>query len=117
MTNIVRLVGDRQTGKTEALLRIAAYELVEGHRVLWMGPSRAQDHDAFLRMREHLERYWPRLVEKVWLTNGQQRIKCVTGGMAYFGPQRVTPDCVITDDVSADPEYMHPEARIYKATC
>lgn len=117
MTNVVRLVGDRQSGKTEALLRIAAYALVDGERVLWIGPSRSQDHSAFLRMTDHLEHYWPGKVEKVWRTNGAQRIKMTSGGMMYFGPQRVTPDTCITDDVSGDPEFMYPTARHYKATC
>lgn len=117
MTNIVRMVGDRQSGKTEALLRIVSYALIDGQRVLWLGPSRVSDQDAFMRMRGHLEHYWPGLIEKVWLTNGQQRIKAKSGGMMYFGPQRVAPDVVVTDDMSADAEYMYPMARHYKATC
>jgi hypothetical protein len=117
VTHVVRMVGDRQSGKTEALLRIASYALIDGQLVLWLGPDRHHDQDAFLRMTEHLQHYWPELIVQTWRTNGQQRIKCKGGGMAYFGPQRVAPDVVITDDVSGDPEFMYPQARHYKATC
>lgn len=115
--SIVRLVGDRQSGKTQALLRLAAYALMDGERVLWIGPSRTEDREAFRLMVEHLSHYHPGLVETIWRTNGQQRIRATSGGTMWFGPQRVTPDTVLTDDVSADPEYMYPMARIYKATC
>lgn len=118
MRNPVWLVGARQSGKTEALLRIAAYALLDGECVIWCGPGRTQDHNAFLRMTSHLEHYHPDLIEQIWRTNGQQRIRTTSGGMMYFGPQvGVTPHMVITDDVSADAEFMYPDARVYKATC
>jgi hypothetical protein len=118
MSNPVWLVGARQSGKTEALLRIAAYALVDGECVIWCGPSRTQDDDAFMRMTSHLKHYHPDLILQIRRTNGQQLIRTTSGGMMYFGPQRsVTPNTVIADDVSADPEIMYPDARVYKATC
>lgn len=108
MKTHLTIVGDRQHGKTEALLRLAFSDASFGDTVLFQSENAPQRSDAFARASGIANSR--KDVIKVVLTNGNQRIVFESGGRILFGvsSRGVDVDTHIIDSPTA-PE--HPGAQ------
>ena len=78
----ITLVGDRQSGKTHALLNLGAVEAENGHTVAYIA-------DQLVVARNSFERYVELhaaldTVDRVYRANGEQRVRHKSGGIIYF---------------------------------
>lgn len=119
MRQHLTLLGDRQAGKTTALIRLAALEAVQGESVLYHCQTAPMADDCFHRAVEWLqESALSKEVLKVAHTTGHQRILFVSGGRIVFLPQEsrtmrsITPDIHVMDDVQTEPHVA--ARRIYR---
>lgn len=95
--------GDRQSGKTEALIRLAVMDAVSsGKRVVWAAPSSPLEAEAFARIeRAHA-------AERVCRTTGRRRIGYRSGGEILFvtvgrgGGRGLSAEVLVLDGVADD---------------
>lgn len=88
MKQHLTVLGDRQSGKTTALIRLAVMEAaIEGQRVLYTSYSGAVAEHHFKMTVDWLyESIFRNEIVKVSRTNGQQRITFRSGGTIFFPP-------------------------------
>lgn len=103
----VRVIGDRQTGKTEMLLAFAEKLCREGQRVLYMTRDRKLAQNCFRRVEESV---YDLPGFRAYRTNGQERVTHESGGELRFmtvarEPRGLTVNTLILDDV--DPVYAN----------
>lgn len=106
---MVTISGNRQTGKTKALLDIAAKEAEAGRKVLWFADSRRALVEAHRRLVESMP---ASVVKKVHRGHGQERITVAGGGEVVFicvgryaGRGHVA-DTLIFDDTPVHPDAL-----------
>lgn len=99
--NLVELTGDRQTGKTETLIRTAIADATASRRVLFGNYRWALARNTFERTIAQLPRD---TVHKALRSNGNMRIEFTSGGLIQFfsitgtGQRGVDCDTLILDD-------------------
>lgn len=113
------IVGDRQAGKTKLLVDVAVDEAArQGRDVLFFTPSLDQDAWTLKLIQERAEQLVPGSIERVYLTNGRQRIIFTSGGRVRFrlnrGEANPKVDTHIIDDVSGGDSCVG-ATRIYRA--
>ena len=123
MNRIITVSGDRQAGKTHALLSVVGVIAMRGENALWVtrGTPTAEHHAADLA-----ELIAP-TVHRLSKSDGSPRVETVSGGTVYFrsAGQRMPhhslanlgPRCsaVVFDDVDMPPgiQQRFPDAHIY----
>ena len=114
--NIVELTGDRQSSKTETLIRVAIADAMSGRRVLFGNYRWALARNTFERTIAQLPRD---TVHKALRSNGNMRIELTSGGLIQFasitgtGQRGIAVDTVILDDAH---EYeQHVESAMWCA--
>lgn len=119
--SIVTIAGDRQAGKTHALLALAAADASAGQRVVWFADT--WDYAAYAQ-RSLLDYLNPDLVQKVRLGRGNRSVATTTGGAVSFlsvlgSGKPLAPDTVVFDALERyrlpDVVAAYPQARIYVA--
>ena len=107
------IVGDRQTGKTEALLKLGIADAEAGMTVLYSSRLRSTMKDAF----EHAKLLIAsnRNIEEVRLAHGDESVRFAGGGRFIFGcyetrseGRGIMVNTHLIDDASNDP---HPSAE------
>lgn len=97
--------GDRQTGKTEALLHLGVADAAAGRSVLYSGSSRGAVRDALQRARAFVDSRSD--VERVDLANGKEAVYFDNGGRLLFLPnialRGITVDTHLIDDPFIEP--------------
>lgn len=76
--NVVELTGDRQSGKTETLIRVAIADALSGRRVLFGTYLWAEARNTFERIANAIDNDW---VTRIRRSNGNLRIDLVNGGL------------------------------------
>ena len=98
---VVSIEGDRQTGKTETLLRIGASEFLAGNRILWVSSALALARNDHMRMLEYLDGEWSRRTSgaaNLTITGDRGgEIRFITGRIPGAG-RGVEADVLILDD-------------------
>lgn len=112
------IVGDRQAGKTRLLVDVAVDEAArQGRDVLFFTPSLDQDSWMLKLIQERAEQLIPGAVERVYRTNGRQRITFTSGGRVRFRldkDENPRVDTHIIDDVSGGDSCVG-ATRIFRA--
>lgn len=117
------ITGDRQAGKTKMLVDVAIDEAArQGRSVLFFTPSRNQDSYTLSLIEDRAQHLCPELIERVYRTNGRERILFKGGGLVYFrepgreSSRRHQPDVDthIIDDVSGGDSCVG-ATRIFRA--
>ena len=114
--NIVELTGDRQSGKTETLIRVAIADAMSGRRVLFGNYRWALARNTFERIANEIDNDW---ITRVRRAAGNLRIEFVNGGLIDVravttnGQRGIAVDTVILDDAH---EYeQHVESAMWCA--
>ena len=118
--NVVTISGDRQAGKTHALMALAAAEASIGQTVVWFAEDSYHAHVALQQMPGFIA---SNLIDKIRYGNGNRKIITTPGGTIVFGSAngsgggcRVRADTVIWDALRPVPSELpcaYPDARIY----
>lgn len=82
--NRLHIIGDRQTGKTDIALSYAGTLIRNGHNVVMYTENGPYVDDLV----ERFERFHFRLGQKIWHSNGAQRVRDESGGTLYFTTPR-----------------------------
>ena len=79
---MIKVSGDRQTGKTHLLLELAAFEAIAGKSVLFECHDWKVAEDAHRRL---LDQHMPQqYVERSWQSNGNRLVTTLNGGSVRF---------------------------------
>lgn len=114
--NTVELTGDRQSGKTEALIRTAIADAMAGRRVLFGTYRWTVARNTFDRIGNQIDNDW---ITRIRRSNGNLRIDLVNGGLIDVravttnGHRGIDVDTVILDNAH---EYeQHVESAMWCA--
>lgn len=114
--NIVELTGDRQSGKTETLIRVAIADAISRRRVLFGTYRWAVALNTFDRIANEIDNDW---ITRVRRSSGNLRIELVNGGLIDVravttnGHRGIDVDTVILDNAH---EYeQHVESAMWCA--
>lgn len=125
--NVVELTGDRQSGKTETLIRVAIADAMSGRRVLFGTYLWAVARNTFDRIANEIDNDW---ITRVRRSSGNLRIELVNGGLIDVravttnGHRGIDCDTVILDDAHEYEQHIEsamwcavasPNPRVYIA--
>ncbi len=120
----VTLVGDAMSGKTHALLNLAAVEAQAGRTVVYVANQQRDAVYAFERFTSHHVDG----VDQVYRARGQERVRYTSGGtVRFYGAGRWgssnldTTDVLLLDGLNdyrlcADPLVGYPDIRVYRTS-
>ncbi|WP_431840657.1 hypothetical protein [Gordonia hongkongensis] len=123
----VELTGDRQSGKTETLIRTAIADAAAGRRVLFGTYRWAVARNTFERIGNQIDNDW---IARIRRSNGNLRIELVNGGLIDVravttnGQRGLDCDTLILDDAHEYEQHIataivctnaSPDPRVYIA--
>lgn len=97
---MLTITGDRQTGKSYALMLLAIDAAEDGKRVFYQCTDRRLAHQRFLDLEQKCQ--CRGILEKSWRTNGEQRLRLTSGGEIYLYNRPINADVLLADDLSSD---------------